>query len=335
MAVASGVMRVVLALVMVVICEARGAMFSILMGSGVQGDHSAGEEAPMPVRSTVELEYHSGPMLSGIGSLDVNLIWYGSFSDSQRSTIVDFFSSFQESPDVHPSVSSWWKTTSAYKDFSNTGVKPTVKLAGEVSNTDYTLGRRLSRWDVELLVVDSLSSFTPDSKAIYLVLTSEDVYVDGFCRSSCASHSFIPPSAVSMGHQLSYAWVGNSGTQCPGMCAWPFALPAYAPLNALPLVAPNGDIGLDGMVINIANMLAGTATDPYINAYYQGDALAPLESATACAGIYGEGAYPGCPGQLLKDPIVGASYNVHGVNRRMFLLPALWDPVTRTCAPPS
>lgn len=290
----------------------------------VLGDESA---EPVPVRATFDVQYHSGPMLTGSENLNVFIVWYGRFSNGQRSTILDFFESFQDTDSVAPSVRSWWKTTAAYKDFANAGVPAGVKVAGEMSMNDYPLGVKLSRQDIEVLVLESVNSFTANSKAIYLVLTSEDVLVDGFCMSTCASHSFI--------HELPYAWVGNAATQCPGQCAWPFALPQYGPIGATPLVAPNGDIGADGMVINIANMLAGAATDPYISAWFQGDAGAPLEAATACAGIYGEGAYPGYAGKLLTESVSGASFNVRGHNGRKFLLPALWDPVTRTCAPPS
>lgn len=332
------------------VSAARNPMFSIIdAGQNAAGDVDhpmfsvmdseqvieSGVEDSEPVRATFDLHYHSGPLLTGPSSVNVYIIWYGSFTSGQRSTILDFLESFQESSDSAPSVRSWWKTTAAYKDFANSGVAPSVKLAGEMSKNSYTLGSKLSRWEIEFLVLESVSSFPADSKAIYLVLTAEDVHVDGFCMSTCATHSFITPSAVSGGHQLPYAWVGNAATQCPGKCAWPFALPEYGPLGAEPLVAPNGDIGADGMIINIANMLAGTATDPYINAWYQGDAGAPLEAATACAGIYGEGAYPGYAGKLRMEPISGASFNVGGHNGRKFLLPALWDPVTRTCAPPS
>lgn len=334
-----------LAIVVSVSGARKSPLFSVLESVSQGGEHlnrpmfsildvpepGTGEVSAEPERATFDLQYHSGPVLTGPASVNVYLIWYGSFSSSQRSTILDFFRSFQSTSDNSPSVRSWWKTTAAYKDFANTGVAPSVKLAGEMSRNDYTLGTKLSRWEIEFLVLESVNSFPTDSKAIYLVLTAEDVYVDGFCRSACASHSFL----LSGGHHLPYAWVGNAVTQCPGNCAWPFAAPHHGPRGFAPLVAPNGDIGADGMVINIANMLAGTATDPYINAWFQGDAGAPLEAATACAGIYGAGAYPGYAGKLMMETVSGASYNVEGHNGRKFLLPALWDPVSRTCAPPA
>ncbi|KAI3820277.1 hypothetical protein L1987_07821 [Smallanthus sonchifolius] len=92
----------------------------------------------------------------------------------------------------------------------------------------------------------------------------------------------------------------------------------YGPQGA-PLVAPNDDVGLDGMVINLASLVAGAATNPFGDGYYQGDASAPLEAASVCLGVYGKGAYPGYPGDLLVDPTTGASYNAHGTNGRKYL----------------
>jgi hypothetical protein len=57
-------------------------------------------------------------------------------------------------------------------------------------------------------------------------------------------------------------------------------------------VPPNGDVGVDGMVISLAALLAGTATNPYGDGYYQGEAGTGLESATACVGIFGTSVLP-------------------------------------------
>ncbi|RYR49890.1 hypothetical protein Ahy_A07g036413 isoform B [Arachis hypogaea] len=132
-------------------------------------------------------------------------------------------------------------------------------------------------------------------------------------------------------YKFAYIWVGNSETQCPGQCAWPFHQPIYGPQSP-PLVAPNNDVGLDGMVINVASLLVGTATNPFGSGYFQGLKEAPLEAASACAGVYGKGAYPGSAGNLLVDPTTGASFNANGVNGRKYLLPALMDPKTQACS---
>ncbi|CAK7348354.1 unnamed protein product [Dovyalis caffra] len=58
------------------------------------------------------------------------------------------------------------------------------------------------------------------------------------------------------------------------------AYPANGPPDH-PLLAPNG-IRADGMVMNIATILAGTATNPYKTGHFQGDILTPLEADSTC-----------------------------------------------------
>lgn len=348
-------MIVSLVVSMAVMMDARPTpLLSIVDSEGASAAQSTGRKLLKLVRNQLVLPYHNGPLLTRrSSSLNIYIIWYGDFSPAQKSAIVDFLDSFKQTPEevLHPSVSSWWKMTAGYNDASaqDDAVVPfsSPLLAGQRS-VAYTLGKSLKTPDIEALVVESLatssstSAFPADSNAIYFVLTAHDVFVQNFCMSSCASHDFFtsppatpPPVHNSPTMRLPYAWVGNSADQCPGLCAWPFALPQFGPLGAKPLIPPNGDIGIDGMVINMAKMLAGAATNPFNNGYYQGDASAPLEAATACAGIYGPGAYPGFPGELLVQPISRSSYNAQGVNGRQFLLPALWNPATLTCTPPS
>ncbi|GKV25380.1 hypothetical protein SLEP1_g34828 [Rubroshorea leprosula] len=96
-------------------------------------------------------------------------------------------------------------------------------------------------------------------------------------------------------------------------------MPIYGSQNP-PIVAPNNNVGLDGMMINLASLLAGTATNPFENGYLEGPAKAPLKAASACPGVYGKGPYVGYARQ--------ASCNARGDNRRKNLLPALYDPAT-------
>jgi len=96
------------------------------------------------------------------------------------------------------------------------------------------------------------------------------------------------------------------------------------------IYAPNDNMGIDGMIINITTVLAGAVTNPFNSGYFQGDKGATLEAVSACPGMYGTGSYSGFPGNLLVDKTTGASDNGNGVNGRKFLLPAIWDP--STCA---
>ncbi|KAK7282821.1 hypothetical protein RIF29_11899 [Crotalaria pallida] len=265
-------------------------------------------------------KYHKGTLLTG--KISINLIWYGNFNPSQRAIISDFITSLSSpyTTTTQPSAASWWKSTEKYYTLINKSPN-TLTLGTQILNQDYALGKSLTTNNIVKL---ASSVAQKDRNTINIVLTSADVTVEGFCSSKCGTHD-------STSSKFVYVWVGNSETQCPGQCAWPFHQPVYGPQNP-PLVAPNNDVGLDGMVINVATLLAGAVTNPFGSGYFQGPKEAPLEAASACTGVYGKGAYPGYAGDLLVDPTTGASYNANGVNGRKYLLPALFDPITSSCS---
>ncbi|KAF2299707.1 hypothetical protein GH714_002621 [Hevea brasiliensis] len=203
------------------------------------------------------LLYHNGPLLKG--NVTINLIWYGKFSPIQRSTIVDFLNSLNWVKAPSPSVSSWWETTGMYR-----GGPCSVIVGNQVLDENYFLGKSLKM--PPLVTLASIAS--QGKNPINFVFTSADVAIEGFCTSRCGGHG----SGTGNG-EFAYAWVGNSLTQCPGQCAWPFHQPIYGPQNP-PLVCPSGDIGMDGMIINLATVLAGTVTNPFNNGYFEGSAAA-------------------------------------------------------------
>ncbi|KAF5448474.1 hypothetical protein F2P56_029008 [Juglans regia] len=262
------------------------------------------------------LKYHNGALLKG--NIVVNLIWYGQFTPIQRSVIVDFIQSLNSPRAPLPSASLWWKTTEKYK-----GGVSTLVVGKQILHPQYSLGKSLKTTHLV-----ALANKGNQLNAINVVLTAKDVAVDGFCMSRCGTHGSTRSRDGKT--RSAYIWVGNSETQCPGQCAWPFHQPIYGPQTP-PLVAPNGDVGVDGIIINLATLLAGTVTNPFNNGYFQGPATAPLEAVSACTGIFGSGAYPGYPGEVLTDKSSGASYNANGVNGRKYLLPAMWDPQTSAC----
>nr|DAD41071.1 TPA_asm: hypothetical protein HUJ06_015394 [Nelumbo nucifera] len=264
------------------------------------------------------LKYHNGALLKG--NYTVNIIWYGNFSPVQRSILVDFFQSLNAPIPPAPSVSSWWKITERYKVGSSNLI-----LGKQILDENYSLGKSL-----KISQMVSLAAKAGHVNAINVVFTAKDVVIEGFCMSRCGTHGSSRGTAGDKS-KFAYLWVGNSETQCPGQCAWPFHQPIYGPQTP-PLVAPNGDAGVDGMIINLATVLAGTVTNPFDNGYFQGPPNAPLEAVSACGGAFGKGAYPGYPGELLVDKTTGASYNARGVNGRKYLLPAMWDPKTSACA---
>ncbi|PHT50777.1 Protein EXORDIUM [Capsicum baccatum] len=246
----------------------------------------------------MSLTYHNGDLLEN--ELKISILWYGKTLPAQKSIIVDFLGSLNSPNKIvsrkTPTVSKWWQTIQAY--LTKAGKRETrLVLSDQFNDEKCSIGKTLKKSQISELADSKKGELT-------IVLTAEDVAVEGFCMSNCGYHG------SGQNKRSVFIWVGNSVTQCLGQCAWPFHQPIYGP-QTKPLGAPNGDVGVDGMVVNIASLLAGVVTNPYGNGYYQGPAEAPLEAASACAGLYGKGAYPGYVGELLVDSITGASYKAH------------------------
>ncbi|GFP93349.1 protein exordium [Phtheirospermum japonicum] len=278
------------------------------------------------------LRYHNGALLRG--KIAVNLIWYGKFTPSQRAIVADFVTSLAPAPTPtsrsrHPSVAAWWKTVEKYYHLAGDRNPNSLSLhlGRQILDEGYSAGKSLSEKQIV-----QLASKGDQQNAINVVLTAKDVAVAGFCVNRCGTHgSKSGPVKGGKSSKFAYIWVGNSETLCPGYCAWPFHQPIYGPQSP-PLVAPNNDVGMDGIVMSLSGLLAGTATNPFGNGFFQGPSEAPLEAATACPGVYAKGAYPGYAGDLLVDPTTGASYNARGACGRKYLLPAIYDPSTSKCA---
>ena len=283
-------------------------------------------EATAPPRD--EMSYHGGAVLRG--EIPVSIVWYGRFKPAQKAIVVDFLLSLTSVPaDAAPSAAQWWGTIDrAYLSNATAGGGGTsnatrVVLACQVADEQYSLGKSLTLVEVFQLA----AALVPGDGALVLVLTDPGVVVEGFCSARCGLHG-----SDDAGARYAYVWVGNAESQCPGQCAWPFAEPAYGPRGQPPLAPPNGDVGVDGMVVTLASMVAGAVTDPLGDGYYEGARDAALEACTACAGKFGSGAYPGYPGKVLVDDTTGGSYNAVGANGRKYLLPAVFDPATSACS---
>uniref|UniRef100_A0A0D9XJ48 Uncharacterized protein n=1 Tax=Leersia perrieri TaxID=77586 RepID=A0A0D9XJ48_9ORYZ len=296
------------------------------------------------------MAYHDGAVLDGV--VPVSVLYYGAFPPHHKAVVADFLLSLSPhgrdmqrqhsfgapGPAPPPTVARWWATVDRYvrKASLVTSAGARVVLASQVDDAACSMGKRLTRAQVEHLA----SRFGVAPGGVAVVLTASDVAVDGFCTSACGTHG---SSSTSLGGAV-HVWVGDASAQCPGRCAWPFH-PAegfaygdtagrrgheHGRVEAA-LRAPNGDAGVDGMVINLAALMAGAVTNPYGRGFFQGDAAAPVEVAGACPGVYGRGAYPGYPGAVRVDAATGAGYNVVGRNGRRYLLPALVNPDNYSC----
>ncbi|RWR85718.1 protein EXORDIUM-like protein 7 [Cinnamomum micranthum f. kanehirae] len=294
----------------------------------------------------VNLVYHMGPVLAS--PINLYTIWYGNWNPAHQAIIRDFLISLSSSPSSSsfPSVADWWRTVRLYTDQTGSNITGNVILSGEHYDTSYSHGRYLTRLAIQSIIKTAAVAYPRplplnSYNGVYLVLTSSDVMVAEFCRAVCGFHYFTFPAIV--GATVPYAWVGYSGTQCPGMCAYPFALPKYengavwtrSGNRRKVMGAPNGDVGADGMVSVIAHELAEMASNPLINAWYAGDdPMSPTEIADLCVGVYGSGGGGGYAGMVYKDR-QGRVYNVHGVKGRRFLLQWVWSPVRKRCFGPN
>ncbi|GFP97950.1 protein exordium-like 3 [Phtheirospermum japonicum] len=230
----------------------------------------------------------------------------------------------------------WYgRTVRLYTDQTGANVTGNVTLGGDMNDANYSHGKSLTRLSVQYVIKAAVSAaprLVDARGGVYLLLTSDDVYVQDFCREVCGFHYFTYPSIV--GYTLPYAWVGNSGVMCPGTCAYPFAVPGYM-TGVKPVKAPNGDVGVDGMITVIAHELAEVATNPLGNAWFAGkDASFPTEIADLCEGIYGTGGGGSYTGQMStgKD---GATYNLNGTGKRRFLVQWVWSKLLNYCTGPN
>ncbi|KAI4375464.1 hypothetical protein MLD38_013331 [Melastoma candidum] len=289
--------------------------------------------------SLVDLRYHMGPVLSS-SPINLHLIWYGKWERPHQEVIRDFLRSISpaSSPSPSPSVAEWWSTPSLYTDQTGANVSRSILIASEHHDANYSHGASLTRLSMQSVIASTVSAApapVDHRNGVYLVLTSSDVAVQDFCRAVCGFHYFTFPSVV--GYTLPYAWVGNSGKQCPEVCAYPFAVPGYMAAGGTKALAPpNGDVGVDGMISVIGHELAELTTNPLVNAWYAGeDPTAPTEIGDLCEGLYGTGGGGGYIGMVMKDG-EGKSYNMNGKGGgRRFLVQWLWSPVLKACAGPN
>ncbi|KAJ6971106.1 protein EXORDIUM-like 3 [Populus alba x Populus x berolinensis] len=254
----------------------------------------------------VHLRYHMGPVLTG--NITVHTIWYGRWQKSQKKIIRGFINSISDVHARHPSVAGWWRTVQLYTDQTGANISHTVQLGQEKNDRFYSHGKSLTRLSIQSVIRSAVTARTKPlpinpRNGLYLLLTSDDVYVQDFCG------------------------------QCPGVCAYPFAVPEFRP-GWKALKSPNGDVGVEGMISVIAHEIAELATNPLVNAWYAGqDPSAPVEIADLCEGIYGTGGGGSYTGQMLTDHD-GATYNMNGI-RRKFLVQWVWNHVVSYCTGPN
>ena len=216
----------------------------------------------------------------------IYIIWYGNWTRNNGTTIIENFAQGLGS-------SPWWNITKVYNNTSPI-------IFGRSTTDNYSQGKNLTQSTVFTVVHRAISSsaLPNDINGIYFVLTSADCSATYFCTAACGWHTFDPQSS------LKYSWVGNPEQLCPRSCS-------------TQLVSPNGNLGADAIVSVFAHEAAEAASDPYLNAWYDGNCD---ENADKCAWTFGTTT------QLSN----GASYNMV-VNGLRYLVQQNWRLATQDC----
>lgn len=205
------------------------------------------------------ITYHNGPVM--LGTVNVYTIWYGNWTGNTAPTIVsDFLNSLGGSP--------YWNMNTTYYNGSKTPLANALAYLGSTTDS-YSQGTSLSDAQIQAVVSSAISSgrLPADAAGIYLVLTSADVTASsGFCTQYCGWHTY----GTLGGKTIKYSFVGNPD-RCPSACA-------------AQTTSPNGNAGADAMISIITHELTEAATDPQLNAWYDGYGY---ENADKCAWKFG------------------------------------------------
>jgi len=158
-------------------------------------------------------------------------------------------------------ATAYWGINATYTDTSGHAVGPITFGA------DYLDGRTDQNPDPLSVVRDAiLGGHLPyDANGIYMVMTSSDIALDGFCSEFCGWHTHDLLLGTLDDHPLRYGFVGEPPSTCGG-CIWPFTTPNGAPI--------------DSMISALTHELEEAATDPDLNAYTD---LSGNENADECA----------------------------------------------------
>ena len=207
------------------------------------------------------ITYHGGPVM--LNKVNMYYIWYGAwnFGNDNTNTILNTFGSYVGG-------TPYFNINMTYYNGSNQAVSGQVALPNSTTDTG-SQGSALSDSAVEKIVAAALSSgaLPADPNGVYFVLTSKEVTeTSGFCTQYCAWHTH----GTINGQDIKYGFVGNP-LQCPSACS-------------AQTVTPNNNLGADGMANLIAHELAGSVTDPDLNAWFD---QRGYENADKCAWKFG------------------------------------------------
>ena len=212
--------------------------------------------------ATTPITYHGGPVMTATTGINLYYVWYGSWTTAAKGIITDFGNALGGSP--------WYGINTGYTDASAKPVVNAVKLAGQYV-APFTKGTSLSDSAIASLVSTSISSkaLPADPNGVYVVLTAAGIKASsGFLTKYCGWHT----RATMSGKDIKYSFVGDATGASLGSCA------------AQTASSPNGNPGVDALISVLAHEGVEAASDPDLNAWYDGSGA---ENADKCAWTFG------------------------------------------------
>ena len=262
-----------------------------------------------------QIIYHGGPVMHPVS---VYYIYYGAVSTSVQTIMNDFLMDLNAEPpygvnttyyDTAPQPSPG-PVLPTYTFNPPTGSKTGV-WDHSVYRDNYSQGTQLGTSSVQNIVANALAGGVPGPNGVYVVITSPDVKISGFCKSFCAYHN--SSSTIVNGSLIRYALVPDPTQKCSG-CNGGIAI--YGDT-----ATPNGDMGADTMTDDLMHELSETVTDPDINAWYtKGGA----EVADLCNYVYSGSGATVSTGMDRSGNTYHYNFANHG---RRYLIQLIWKNV--------
>lgn len=258
------------AILLVAFAAAAGLAFAIASNEfgdlPVKQPYSAATHGKGSKPSSTQILYHGGPVMNISNS--VYAIYYGTqFAATTQPIINDFLYGLNNSPEygVNTTYNAGGTTPAIPPGYSfKPPSSPSANPHGSVYWDNYSEGAQLGNSSVPKIVANAINNgLRYDASGVYLVITSPDVKIAGFCNSFCAYHtaSDITVSTASNGRvHVRYALIPDPTQRCSA-CNGSIAVYGDS-------ITPNGDLGADTMTDDIMHELSETVTDPDISAWY-------------------------------------------------------------------
>lgn len=211
---------------------------------------------------TSPITYHGGPVMTAANGINVYYVWYGSWTTAAKGIISDFGAALGGSP--------WYGINGGYTDKAGLPIANAVTLAGQYV-APFTKGTSLSDSAIASLVSSAISSkaLPADPNGVYVVLTAAGIRASsGFLTKYCGWHTH----ATMSGKDIKYSFVGDATGSSLANCA------------AQTASSPNGNPGVDAVISVLAHEVVEAASDPDLNAWYDGSGA---ENADKCAWTFG------------------------------------------------